>query len=314
MSTDAENVTSKKPWATIILGLIVAAIFLTIIFSYQVEERETALVVTTSKVSDTPVGPGWHFRWPYPIQKIVKFDNRFRIFDGNVGQLEETMTKDKHNVIAAIFAIYRIKDPVTFYRKLVDITSAEENLNTWMRSTKTETFGRYNFNQLVNVDPEKMQLTLMEKEMTEHLSKITATYGLEIKMVGIKAINIPESVTTGVFERMKSERQAEAAIYRSQGESEAKIIRTNADTKASNVLAEAEAEAHKIRAKGDAEAAQFYAAFKQDPQLASFLRKLEALRRVMKDKTTLILDTNTAPFDVLKVNSDSLEQPKAAKQ
>lgn len=312
MSTEAELAKSKKPWATIILGLIVAAIFLTVIFSYQVEDRETALVVTTSKVSDTPVGPGWHFRWPYPIQKIVKFDNRYRIFDGNVGKLEETLTKDSHNVIVGIFTIYSIKDPVTFYRKLVDITNAEENLNTWMRSVKTETFGRYDFNQLVNVDPAKMKLSLMEKEMTEHLGQITTPYGIEIKMVGIKAINIPESVTSKVFDRMKSERQAEAEIYRSQGAAEAKIIRNNADTDASNVLAEAEAEAQKIRAKGDAEAAQFYAAFKQDPKLASFLRKLEALKKVMRDKTTLIIDTNTAPFDVLKVNSDSLEQPKSA--
>lgn len=310
MSTDA--VKSKKPWATIILGLIVMFIFLIVIISYQVDDREIALVVTTSKVSDKPVGPGLHFRWPYPIQKIVKFDNRYRIFDGNVGKLEETLTKDKHNIIAGIYTIYKIENPVVFYKELEDVTKAEERLNAWMRSVKTETFGRYDFNQLVNDNPKEMKLSEMEADMTKRLSEIAGKFGLEIKTVGIKAINIPEKVTENVFERMISERKAQAEEYRSKGIKDAQDIKTEADRKVSDILAQAEAEAQKIRAEGDAAAAQYYTVFKEDPQLAAFLRKLDALKKVIQDKTTLILDTNTAPFDLFKTNADMLKQSESA--
>ncbi len=312
MSTDTAHVKTTKPWATMLLGIMVAAIFLTVIFSYQVEDRETALVVTMSKVSEKPIGPGLHFRYPYPIQKIEKFDNRFRIFDGNVGKLEETLTKDGHNIIAGVYTIYKIEDPVTFYKKLVDVTNAEENLNTWMRSVKTETFGRYEFKQLINVKSEEMKLSEMEKEMTERLGNITKSYGIKVETVGIRSLNIPENITEKVFERMKKERNTEAALYRFKGEADAKKMRNDADVKAQQVLAEAEAEAQMIRAKGDAEAAQYYAVFKQEPQLAAFLRKLESLKKVMQDKTTLIIDTKSAPFDLLQMNAETLSQPSPA--
>ena len=309
MTDDNGNTRVTRHWPTMLLGVIVAAIFLTVIFSYQVEDRETALVITLDKVSNNPVGAGLHFRWPYPIQKIEKFDNRYRVFDGNVGRLEETLTKDGHNVIVGIYTIYKIIDPVAFFKKLVDVTNAEDTLNAWMRSVKTETFGRYDFNQLVNVNPKEMKLSEIEQEMLAKLRVTAKDYGMEIKSVGIKAINIPETITESVFTRMKNERAKEAATFRARGKREAEKIRTEADTKSRKVLAEAEAEAQIIRSKGDAEAAQHYAVFKQDPELAIFLRKLESLRRVMQDKTTLILDTNSAPFDILKMDSDSLKPP-----
>ncbi len=315
MSTDIEKAKPKKPLATICLGAIVIVIFLIIIFSYQVEDRETALVVTTSRVSDKPVAAGLHFRWPYPIQKIVKFDNRYRIFDGNVGRLEETLTKDSHNIIAGIYTIYKISDPVTFYKELEDVTKAEERLNAWMRSVKTETFGRYTFSQLVNDKAENMKLAEMEADMTKRLREMAAKSGIEIKMVGIRAINIPEKVSEEVFKRMIAERQTQANEYRAKGIRDAQDIRTKADGKVSEIVAGAEAEAQKIRAEGDAAAAQYYAVFKDDPELAAFLRKLEALKKVIQDKTTLILDFNTAPFDLFKTNADTLAAPaKAANQ
>lgn len=309
MTDGNEKTKVTRHWATMLLGLIVAAIFLTVIFSYQVEDRETALVITLDKVSSDPVGPGLHFRWPYPIQKIEKFDNRYRVFDGNVGRLEETLTKDGHNVIVGIYAIYKISDPVVFFKKLVDVTNAEDTLNAWMRSVKTETFGRYDFKQLVNVNPKEVKLSEMEGMMLDKLRATAADYGIEVKSVGVKAINIPETITESVFTRMKNERAKEAATFRARGKREAEKIKTEADTKSRKVLAEAEAEAQIIRSKGDAEAAKYYAVFKENPELAIFLRKLESLRRVMQDKTTLILDTNSAPFDILKMNSDSLNVP-----
>ena len=97
-------------------------------------------------------------------------------------------------------------------------------------------------------------------------------------------------------------------LISSSGNTEAQKIRIAADAKSRTIITNAEAEAKEIRAKGDAEAAQYYAVFKQNPELAVFLRKLDSLRKIMKTKTTLVLDTDAAPFDLLKSNSDNIKK------
>ena len=67
-----------------------------------------------------------------------------------------------------------------------------------------------------------------------------------------------------------------------------------------------------FRAEGDAEAAKYSAVFKENPELAVFLRKLDSLRLIMKGRTTLVLDTNVAPFDLLKPGSEVLNSVKPA--
>ena len=52
--------------------------------------------------------------------------------------------------------------------------------------------------------------------------------------------------------------------------------------------------------------------FKENPELAEFLRKLDSLRLIMKGRTTLVLDTNVAPFDLLKPGSEVLNSVKPA--
>jgi membrane protease subunit HflC len=67
------------------------------------------------------------------------------------------------------------------------------------------------------------------------------------------------------------------------------------------LLAEAQKFAEETRGKAEAEAAKIYAdAHSQDPKFYSFLRELETLRKVTRENTTLILDTDTAPFNQLK--------------
>ena len=281
MTTEAKT-KGHKPWATILLGLIVAAIFPTAVFSFQVDATQSAVVTTFGETADKPEGPGLHPRWPFPIQKVFKFDNRYRCFDGKIGKAEETLTSDKQNVIVGIYAIYRIKDPINFYKKLENISRAETQLNTWMRSARSDVIGQFAFNELINPNPAGMKLQKVESQIKKRLVAMTSPYGLEIKSVGIKSINIPESISKKVFERMKEERKAAAQVFLSDGKKKARQIEIAANSKVSEMLADAEANAKEIRAEGDAKAAEFYSTFKKDPELAIFLRKLDSLRKVMK--------------------------------
>ena len=294
-----------KHWPTMLLGLVVAAILLVAVFSYQLNQTESAVVTTFGRPTEV-TEPGLHFRWPYPFQRIYRSDHRIRCFEGGAGKLEETMTADGQNILVGIYVNFRIKDVKQFFVTLENMTKAEDQLNSWMRGYKNAAFGRYKFSQVVNTDPKLMKLTEIQNQIKENLVKISEPYGLEIVSVGINTINVPKAISEKVFDRMIQERQRAAAQFLAQGNSRAEKIRIDADREKAITLANAEAQAKEIRAQGDAEAAKYYAVFKENPELAEFLRKLDSLRQIMKGRTTLVLDTNVAPFDLFKPGAEVL--------
>ena len=300
-----------KHWPTMLLGVVVAVILLIAVFSYQLNQTESA-VVTTFGSPAAVTDPGLHFRWPFPFQKIYKFDHRIRCFEGGSGKIEETMTADGQNILVGIFINYRISAVEKFFRTQEDMTKAEERLNSLMRSAKNATFGQYKFSQVINTKPELMKLNEIQDRIKAALEKDTAEYGIEIVSVGINTINVPERITDKVFDRMIEDRKLVADRYLAEGTVRASEIRNDADQKKAVMLAKAEAEAREIRAQGDAEAATFYAVFRENPELAEFLRKLDSLRLIMRNQTTLVLDTNVAPFDLLKPGSEVLGPVKSA--
>lgn len=298
-----------KHWPTILLGVIVAVILVLAIVTYQVNQTEVAVVTSLGRIEPGDRTAGLHFRWPYPFQRIYKFDNRTRCFEGNGGKLEETMTADGHNILVGIFANYRISNAQQFFKSFERVSEAEKQLNTWMRHTRNATFGRYRFQQLINTNPADMKLGEIQDTICKELRASAAPYGIEIETVGINTINVPAKVSEAVFDRMIKERNVAAAEFISDGTREASQIRTRADAKRAEIMTDAEAKAKGIRALGDAEAAKYYEVFKQNPELAAFLRKLDSLRRIMRGRTTLVLDTNAAPFDLLKPGADTLVAP-----
>ncbi|MBE6388798.1 MAG: protease modulator HflC [Lentisphaerae bacterium] len=288
-----------KHWPTMFLGLIVALILLTAVFSFQLNQTEVAVLTTFGRPSVVEEA-GLHFRWPFPFQKVYRFDKRIRCYEGSSGKLEETVTEDGHNIIVGIYVNYRISAVETFFSKLKDVTNAEDVLNTLMRSAKNTAFGKRKFDQVVNADGKMLKLNEIMSEIKNTLTRDTSSFGIEIVDVGINSLGVPKTVTEKVFERMIAERKRFADENISKGKSEAEKIRVEANLERDQKIARAEADALKLRAQGDAEAAKFYKEFAKDPELAEFLRKIEALRVMMRGRTTMVVNTDMPPFDLLK--------------
>lgn len=288
------------------LGLVVATIFLIAIFTFQVRATEKAVVTRLGKITGIR-DAGLHFRLPYPIEAVNTYDIRLRTFDGNVGKLEETFTRDGKNLIVGIYIIYKIDDLKKFYQNVITVPVAENRLNSLMRTVKNAVIGKHDFDQIVNTDPKKMELAKIEQEMLDAVaSDAEKLFGVKVVSLGIKKIGVPEKISEKVFERMINERKKVAQKYRSEGERIANQIKAEADKQRKDKITDAEAQAKLIRADGDAQAAGFYATFKKDPELAAFLRKLDALKKIMQTKTTLILDTESVPFDLLKMKPEDI--------
>ena len=298
-----------KHWPTWVLGLLVAVILLFAVFSFQLNKTEVAVVTTFGRPAQV-TEPGLHFRWPYPFQRIYRFDKRIRCFAGGAGKLEETTTSDGHNLLVAIYVNYRIADAENFFRTLENVTQGEEKLNSLMRGFKNAAIGECLFKEIINTDPKEMKLQAIQNKIQKNLAAETKGYGLEIIDVGISTINVPKSISEKVADRMIAERKVQSDAYISEGNARAKQIRTEADTSKTIQLADAEAKARTIRAEGDAEAAKYYAIFAENPQLAEFLLKLDSLRKIMKGRTTLVTDYTVAPFDILLKGAEVLKSNK----
>jgi len=291
-----------KHWPAYTMGVVVALIFILATVTFQTAEFEHTVLIHLGQPQQHLYAPGLHFKLPYPIDRVWREDKRIRSFGGVEGKLEETQTADGKNVTVSMSVNWRIAEPIVFIERLRTVAQAELELNALMRSAKNAVIGRYRLNQLVNSDINLLKLKRIENDFLNLVAKQAANYGIAVESAGIQHLGFPQDVASSVFERMRAERKRLAERYLGEGKGEAEKIRAQAKTKAAKIVAEAEAQAKMLKAEGEAEAAKYYAVFKKNPSLAIFLRKVEALKRSVGKKTTLILDTDSVPFDLLDKN------------
>ena len=288
----------KRNGLLLTVGALVAALFVLLQVLFTVREGEAVVVTTFGKPVRSLTEAHLYCRWPWPVQRVYRFDNRIHTLEG---AFEETLTQDGKNLLASVYAGWRISDPIQFLKRIGTIEQAERNLDGLLRSQKNAVLGQFPFSGLINTDPKAVKFEEIEQKMlTAVQPEALARYGIEIQFIGIRKIGLPESITEKVFARMKAERDEIAERYRSEGEGEAIKIRAEADSKRNQLLASAEADSKRIRAEGDAKAAESYQVFEKNPELAMFLRKLEVLELTLKKKSTVVLSTDTEPFDLLQ--------------
>src|SRR6266849_6392249 len=89
-------------------------------------------------------------------------------------------------------------------------------------------------------------------------------------------------------------------LRRAEGEGEALRIRAQADKEREQILAEAYREAEQIRGDGDAQSTRVYAeAYQRDPEFYKMTRTLEAYKKVLDDKTSVIFSSDSELFKLL---------------
>jgi membrane protease subunit HflC len=129
-----------------------------------------------------------------------------------------------------------------------------------------------------------------------------AALGIEVVDVRLKQINLPEEVSSAIYDRMRAERNAVALRHISQGKEEATKIQAAADYERTRTVAEAERTARITRGEGDAEAAKLFAdAFSQDPDFYAFIRSLRAYEASFKSgNDVMVLSPDSDFFRFMK--------------
>jgi membrane protease subunit HflC len=298
----------------IAIPILIAVIFLVMVVylvTFQVRETESAFVTRFGKPVREVTKPGLYRKWPTPIEQVHKFDSRMRLLEA---EQSETTTSGTVPIIVNTYVVWRVAEPLKFLNAVKTIENAELKLRSQINDSQNRVIGQHAFGEFVNSDPGKIKFDQIQEEMlTDLKGPVLKDYGIDIKALGIKQLKISAEVTKQVFERMKAERQRRTDATISEGGAEAERIRSEANAKRDVLLAAAEAKAKKIRGQGDAEAAQYYKMLDEEPQLAMFLRNLEALAMTLKERATVVIPADVDPFRLLK-GMPSLEPSKPAQQ
>lgn len=262
---------------------------------YPVRETEFALITQFGRPLYTVGDAGLHVKWPF--QSALRFDKRLRIYNPRPS---EFLTRDKKNIVVENFVAWRIEDPNRFVQTVGDPTAAEMRLHDIIWSGLSASIGTRDLESLVSTTSDKVQSESMLDDLTAATDRAAiAQYGIRVLDVRVKRLNLPEQNKQSVYARMRAERERIARQYRAEGEEQALAIRADADRQKEEILSAAYKEAEKTRGEGDAEATRIYGqAYSKNPRFYKLVRTLEAYKKVLDDKTTAVLSSDS---DLLRV-------------
>jgi membrane protease subunit HflC len=284
-------------WLTVMFAAAVVALFVLISSVFIVKQTEQALVLQFGKPIRVEQTPGLKFKVPF-FQNVEYYSKQLLDFEG---EPKEVIAADQKRLIVDAFVRYRITDPLRFKQTVTDERTMKSRLNSILES---------NLRQVLGSEPLSAVISERRSEIMDHIRDRVNTqaqgakvaeglavrgFGIEVVDVRIKRADLPPANSEGIYKRMQTERQREAAEFRARGAEDAQKIKSQADKERTIILAEAKKKAEITRGEGDGEATKIFAqSFGKDQEFFAFYRTLQAYKKTLGEKdTTLILSPNT---------------------
>lgn len=295
----SESLPVNRNTFRIAIGVLAVLLIALSSTAYSVREQHTALVNRFGKNIDTIEEAGLHWKLPWPIDKVVDIDRRRRVFNT---RNTEMLTQDKRNVILLSYVQWRVADALRFYQAVGSIEGADSKLDGLVTNAKIAALGENKLSAFVSTNPEDLKVEEVEASILADVRAVAFDeYGIEVERVGFKRLSLPEENITSVFTQMRAERQKEAQGLRALGETSANQIRKDTDLEVAKLVAAAEKEAEETRGAANAEAARIYREAQEGhEEFYVFLRQLEGLSKILGENASVILRTDSQPFQLLK--------------
>ncbi|UGY16439.1 protease modulator HflC [Bradyrhizobium septentrionale] len=287
-----------------IVSLIILFIVLAVGYSsvFTVQQTEQTIVLRFGEPVDVVTEPGLHFKAPW--NSVINVDKRILDLEN---PSQEVIASDQKRLVVDAFARYRIKNALRYYTSVGSIQAANLQLTTLLNASLRRVLGEVNFITVVRDERERLM-----SRIREQLDKEADGYGIEVVDVRIRRADLPEQNSQAVYDRMKTERQREAAEFRAQGDQKAQEIRSKADREATVIVAEANSTAEQTRGAGDAERNRLFAeAYGKDKDFFAFYRSMTAYENSLKSGDTRFLLRPDSEF-FRYFGSANGRQPEAA--
>ena len=260
----------------VLLGLVVSCV-------YVVAQTQQVLLVSGGAPSGIVNEPGIHFKWP--LQRAIFFDRMLLNLDA---KNEEVITLDKKRAVVDAFARWRIVDPLLFYQSQLN----SEKLAPFLSSNIRRALGSQDFSVLLS--GRRAQLT---RQIRDNLNGDVKGFGIVVADVRIRRADVPKETRDSIYQRMKKERERQAAEYRAEGDEIAQGIKARAEREVTVIKAEATRQAAVLRGEGDADKIRITAAsFNQDPNFYAFWRSMQAYQEALPGSNTTLILTPKSDF------------------
>ena len=278
-----------KKLLTILLPILAVVGFSSI---FIVDETQQVVILQLGKPVKTVTKPGLNVKLPFPFQEKITFDDRLLEYDSPP---EEILSKDKKSLIVDNYVRWKIVDPLQFLKTVQAIPTAKSRMDDIVYSELRRELGTHDMVEIITENREEIM-----DIVTLQSNTATLAYGISVVDVRIRRVDLPAENEESIYARMEAERKRQANKFRSEGEEEAQKIRAATDRDKTIILADAYKEAEKIRGEGDARAVQIYArSYSADPKFYEFVRTLDTYKKVVDDKTTLVLPSGSKLFKLL---------------
>jgi modulator of FtsH protease HflC len=274
-----------------IFGVILAGIGLIVTnAAFIVPQTASAIVFRFGRVERPPIkAPGLYFKVPF-MDTVTLLDNR--ILDNDL-RPQEVLANDQKNLVVDAFTRYRISDPLRFFQSVNNISRANQTLESIVNSRMRSVLAGASTKQIIDTDRARLMDVIQEQ-----VNRETQALGITVVDVRLSRVELPRETSQAVFQRMKTDREREAAELRAQGSQLAQTTRARADRDVQIILGEANKKSEEFRGEGDGTRnAVFAEAFGRDPEFFRFYRSMQAYENGLKQgDTRMILSPNSDFF------------------
>ncbi|MBO5701255.1 MAG: protease modulator HflC [Clostridia bacterium] len=306
---------SREPREKSSIGMRFLKVFIALImvvaityfgFTFEVREGSCAVVLRFGAPRAEITESGLYFRLPWPFENVVQYENRMQYLESNA---QETVTKDKRNIILTSYVVWQVEDPLLFHNSVGAYGSTETYIDQQVRSATQSTLGTYELTELVSLDKETIKTEEIQQKIFDKVkANCEQNYGISIIDVSILRLSLPDINLQSVFDQMRQDRQTDIDTILAEAEKTASQIQSDAEVRAEEIIAQGTNEAAKIKAETEKAVAQIYAeAHAANLDLFTFLKSLDTLATSVNSGTVLILSTDSYPFNALEDYADMLK-------
>ncbi|MBL9141177.1 MAG: hypothetical protein JNK53_04865 [Phycisphaerae bacterium] len=297
----------------IVVGALILLVLVLYNTTYTVNFHEIAVVQRFGTASEVVREPGLHFKAPFFIDQVTRFDTRLQLIES---PLETVLTRDGQQVVVQAFLLWRMassdEEVLDFFKSYATLENAGKQMETQLQGA-LRAIGSYTFNDLIGA---KNKLADAETSILSDL-KSTRLNGTQPVSVGVSQVVLPPKTTVAVIRRMGAVQETLAKLEQEKGNSAATALKSQAASQADTIRNFANQWASRIEAKGNEEATRYYKEMREEAELAIFLTWLDTLKASLSGNTTIIADTTRAPFHLVDlespVDAKGIPQPKGGK-
>ena len=266
----------------VILGGIVAFSSL-----YTVHQTQQALILEFGQPRHEEPRPGLHAKLPW--RTATYYDKRILSLDPPA---QEIILADQKRIIVDAFVRYRIVSPLRFKLRADTELNFIDIFGRILNSGVRAQVGR-----VLLADMLSNKRDVVMNRITDELKRQAKDFGIVVVDVRIGRTDLPPTTSESVYNRMQSQREAQAAKLRAEGAEIRARIEAEANRDRTIIIAEAQREAQILRGEGEGERTRILNdAFGKDPEFFAFYRSMEAYDAALSDGTTMVLSPDSEFF------------------